>query len=605
MDLFERIKLILETQGYFPFDVSNVEKMFTGNFLAPSNALLLHLTYLDEPNDHIQILPDDSFTIDAKFSPDDSWIALPVDYSGKEDAAIYRLSTTSTERPIPLERVSKSTGRHLWLDWSPDGKKIVRGYSQRGKNKITIFDNNLDSDETVLWEGEAILQSGSWKHANLLKFTNLVSKSNEYSVTVMDVNTKEILVTIPVANSFTFFGTWHPSNHVFPYLTKEDSKLAIFNVDTGEKIILPTPEGEVERVEWNVKGDTLLLSVTKNARDKIFSIQVDSKELIELPVPQGINKLIKVRKVNNEEIMFFIHADGTTRMNLWMYNLETGTYEQLTKKRSSKIGTKDFSLVQSISERWQSTDGLEIHGFVMVPSSPPPEDGYPAVVYVHGGPMGQDVDSFVGTYQVLTQEGFVVFRPNFRGSTGYGEAFQRANFREIGKADLLDITTGVEMLIEKYDVNPKKIIITGGSYGGYMTLRAMTKPEIFEFCAGWAEAAISDWEYMYDEAVDELFKQFVVFLFGSMENNESRQFLIESSPIKDWEKVNKPLGVVQFANDTRTPLKPVLDFVSKLYERGDDVEFHVRPAMGHANIPKGYLVRSIARSIQYFQRVIE
>jgi len=367
---------------------------------------------------------------------------------------------------------------------------------------------------------------------------------------------------------------------------------------------LPSPEGEIERVEWSTDGEKLFLSVTKDARDKIYSIQIDTRELTELPIPRGTNKLLKVRKIDNEESLLFIHADGTTRMNLWVYNLETSNYKQLTKKRSPLLGTKEFPLGKSISEKWKSTDGLEIHGFIMVPSSPPPEEGYPAVVFVHGGPMGQITDTFVGIYQILVNEGFVVFCPNFRGSTGYGETFLRANFREIGKADFLDITTGVETLIEKYKVNSKKVIITGGSYGGYMTLRAMTKPDVFEFCAGWAEAAISDWEYLYDKAPDELFKQVVVLLFGPMENDESRKFLIESSPINKWKKINKPLGVVQLANDTRTPLKPVWDFVSHLYERGDDVEFHVQPAMGHANIPKGYLIRSIARKIQFYQRVI-
>ena len=87
--------------------------------------------------------------------------------------------------------------------------------------------------------------------------------------------------------------------------------------------------------------------------------------------------------------------------------------------------------------------------------------------------------------------------------------------------------------------------------------------------------------------------------------DESRPFLKEASPITDWDKVSKPLGVVQFANDTRTPLKPVWDFVDKLIERGDHVEFHVETAMGHVNIPKGYLVRSVARQIQFFNKIMK
>jgi len=135
-----------------------------------------------------------------------------------------------------------------------------------------------------------------------------------------------------------------------------------------------------------------------------------------------------------------------------------------------------------------------------------------------------------------------------------------------------------------------------------MTLRALTKPEIFEFATGWATAAISDFEYLCNSS-DAVFRDFIAYLFGPIE--ESRSFLKEASPITDWKKVRKPLGIVQFANDTRTPLKPVWDFANKLVERGSHVEFHVEPAMGHANIPKGYLIRSIARQIQFFQKVMK
>jgi len=602
MDLFEKIKLIIETQGYIPFDIGNVKKLFTGPFLTPNNAFILHLTSLENPNNHSPVLPENAYTIDAEFSPDDSWIAVPVDYTGKEESALCRLSTSSSERPIPIERLSKIAGRHLGFDWGPNGKKIAWGFSKQKKNHVAIQPNEAETDEHSLWEGDEMVQAFHWKHPNFLKFTRVNGKTNDFDEIVMNPNSGEIVRTIPVVSSFTFDGAWHPRKPAFPFLNREDGKLAILDVDSGEKITLPQPEGEIERIVWSTDGRILYMSATKDARDKIYSIDLDSLELSPLPLPQGINKIGKIRKIDNEEVLFFVHADATTRMNLWKFDLASRNVEQLTRKRSPKIGTDEFPLVNSISEHWNSKDGLRIHGFVMIPQSPPPAEGYPAIVFVHGGPTGQDVDSFVGTYQILTQEGFVVFRPNFRGSTGYGAAFQRANYREIGKADLVDIVTGVKMLIEKYKVNPKKVAITGGSYGGYMTLRALTKPEIFEFATGWATAAISDFEYLCNSS-DALFRDYIAYLFGPIE--ESRLLLKEASPIMDWKKVGKPLGIVQFANDTRTPLKPVWDFANKLVEKGNHVEFHVEPAMGHANIPKGYLIRSIARQIQFFQKVMQ
>ncbi len=602
MDLFEKIRLILETQGYIPLDIGNVKELVTGLFLTPNNALILHLTSLENPTHHSPILPENASTVDARFSPDDSWIAVPVDYTGKEESSLFRLSTTHPDRPIPAERLSQTVGRHLGFDWSPDGQRIAWGLSTQKTNQVVLQPNEAGEEAQSLWEGDEIIQFIHWKHPDFLKFTRIDGKTNEFDEVVMDPDSSEIVQTVPITTSYTFDGSWHPQKPVIPYLDRDAGNLTVFNVNSGEKIALPQPDGEIERVVWSSDGTTLYLSATKDARDRVYSIDLNSLELSPLPLPPGINKIHNIRKIKNEEVLFLVHADATTRMNLWRFSVMSQHVEQLTKKRSPKIGTAEFPLVDSASEHWNSKDGLRIHGFVMVPQSPPPADGYPAIVFVHGGPMGQDVDSFVGTYQILVQEGFVVFRPNFRGSTGYGAAFQRANYREIGKKDLVDIVTGVEMLIKRYNVNPKNVAITGGSYGGYMTLRALTKPEIFEFSTGWASAAISDWEYMYDTG-DAVFRAFITSLFGKIE--ESRPFLKEASPIADWEKVSKPLGVVQFANDTRTPLKPVWDFVDKLIERGDHVEFHVEPAMGHVNIPKGYLVRSVARQIQFFNKIMK
>jgi dipeptidyl aminopeptidase/acylaminoacyl peptidase len=603
LDLFEKIKLILETQGYVPFDIGNRKSISIGPFLTPSNAMILHMNTFENPNDHTPILAEDSFADDAKFSPDDSWITVPIDYSGKENHKLYRLPVDSSERPIPKEQLGKIAGRCLSLDWNPDGTKIAWVVSRQETSQIAIQPNEINKDERIIWEGDEMAQYLHWTHSNFLKFTKINGKTGEFHEVVLNPSTGEEIVSIPVANLFNFDSVWHPNKPIIPFVNREDSALTLLDINSDEKRVLSKLEGELETVAWSTNGDNIFISATKDARDTIYSINLDSMETNPLPLPVGVNKILKIRNWNSEDTLFFIHADATTRINLWRFGFQSHEIVQLTKKRSPKIGTDEFPLVNSISEYWKSNDGLQIHGFVMVPQEPQPPEGYPALVFVHGGPTGQDVDTFVGTYQILVQEGFVVFRPNFRGSTGYGPKFQRANYREIGKADLLDIVAGVEMLVEKYNVNSQRVGITGGSYGGYMTLRALTKPDVFEFAAGWAEAAIADFQYM-QETGDAIFREYIKYLFGPYDDKETRSAIKEASPITDWEKVCKPLGVVQLANDTRTPLKPVWDFVNLLIERGDNVEFHVEPAMGHANIPKGFLTRSIARRVQFFQKTL-
>ena len=87
--------------------------------------------------------------------------------------------------------------------------------------------------------------------------------------------------------------------------------------------------------------------------------------------------------------------------------------------------------------------------------------------------MSHIEDDFSGVWQVFTQEGFAIFAPNYRGSTGYGLAFTKSLLQEAGRADLQDVSSGIDYIVENFDINPKKIGITGGSYGGYMTLAAL------------------------------------------------------------------------------------------------------------------------------------
>ena len=193
MDLFEKIKLIVETQGYIPYDVGNVKKLFAGPFLTPSNALILHLTSLENPNNHSPILPENVYTIDAEFSPDDSSIAVPVDYTGKEESALCRMSTTNPKRPIPVERLSKVSGRHLGFDWSPDGKKIAWGYSKQKKNYVAIQPNEVETDAHTVWEGDEQVSVGHWKHPKLLKFTRINGKTNEFDDVILNPDSSEIV----------------------------------------------------------------------------------------------------------------------------------------------------------------------------------------------------------------------------------------------------------------------------------------------------------------------------------------------------------------------------------------------------------------------------
>ncbi len=124
---------------------------------------------------------------------------------------------------------------------------------------------------------------------------------------------------------------------------------------------------------------------------------------------------------------------------------------------------------------YKSFDGTPVSAIVTMPFNLRRDGTNPAIVIPHGGPTGQSQDAFNRNATAFASRGFVVIQPNFRGSTGYGKVFQTANYRDLGGGDLKDTLAAKDFLVKSGYVDPKKVGITGGSYGGFMTLMALAK----------------------------------------------------------------------------------------------------------------------------------
>ena len=196
----------------------------------------------------------------------------------------------------------------------------------------------------------------------------------------------------------------------------------------------------------------------------------------------------------------------------------------------------------------------------------------PTVILVHGGPFAEDTDTWDIFAAALAAAGFHVVQPNYRGSLGYGVEWTEKIIGDPCGAELSDVLAATKWALEAGLAN--HVYIMGYSYGGYLTLCALTQaPGMFR--AGVAGASVTDWEEMY-ELSDPAFKQFIEMLFAG-----KRELWRERSPITHIDKLSEPLAMIHPLNDTRTPLKPVLKFVEKASEKGKSIELHVAPDMGH------------------------
>ncbi len=299
----------------------------------------------------------------------------------------------------------------------------------------------------------------------------------------------------------------------------------------------------------------------KDGRTKLF---IDGEEIV---LPEGT---IHGYPVFIDDKVFVALSNITSPPKIYRKSLKENDLEIVVDNKlpdyiASMIAGHEFI-------RYKSFDGLEIPAYIIYSNTEKPG---PAIVYVHGGPWSEVMDSFSRMITPLVAMGYHVIAPNFRGSTGYGDDFRGMDIGDPGGGDLEDIVYAGKYVVEKNIADRDRLAVMGYSYGGYMTYLALGRyPDLWR--TGVAGAGIVDWEETYSLS-DALFRNFIEILFGG-----KKELWRERSPITYVDNVKAPICIIHSQNDTRTPLKPVLKYIEKLLEKGNSFETHIVPDTGHA-----------------------
>jgi dipeptidyl aminopeptidase/acylaminoacyl peptidase len=275
-----------------------------------------------------------------------------------------------------------------------------------------------------------------------------------------------------------------------------------------------------------------------------------------------------------------------------------GELKQITHNESPALASAALPTSQLVV--YKSFDGRLISAFVWIPFNLKRDSTAAAVVMPHGGPTGQTVDSFNGRAMLLASRGFVVIAPNVRGSTGYGMEFQKANYKDLGGADLKDEIAGVDFLKASGFVDTAKIGIWGGSYGGFMTLTAIGKtPGVW--AAAVDEYGILNWYTMLQHE-DPRLQEYEKSLLGDPEKD--RAVYEATSPLKYIRDERAPLLVLQGERDIRVPLEEAQQVVAILKKEGRTVDAVYYPEEGHGFIKREHQIDELTRSVEWFERYL-
>jgi dipeptidyl aminopeptidase/acylaminoacyl peptidase len=334
----------------------------------------------------------------------------------------------------------------------------------------------------------------------------------------------------------------------------------IWNPRTGERedLALGDLEGELPTGEWSLDGERILLNHYQKAVQQFYTFHLKTKTLKKLNHPSG--HFLRYYFIPNGNI-YSQCKDATHPTRLVELDGETG---ELKRTVLAAGEVPEGHPWKSIT--YTSSDGQEIQAWLGLPDGKGP---FPTILETHGGPAAVMPNTFYPESQAWLDHGFAYLVINQRGSATFGKAFQEKIMGDFGHWEVEDMVAARDWLVQNGIAKPDQILLTGQSYGGYLTLQALgTKPELW--AGGMGIGGVSDWVVMYEDGTDETKSTAKVWFGGSPK--EKPETYARMSPVTYVDKVRAPVLILHGRNDARCPERQIVEYEAKLKALGKPVE---------------------------------
>ena len=353
---------------------------------------------------------------------------------------------------------------------------------------------------------------------------------------------------------------------------------AMFEYDTAARKLDTFVIGhDTEDLAWfNSSGSEPVRVVTQGLKRTTYWFDERWDRLqraVDAALPSTTNELTGDPK---RFVLIFSHSDrdpGQWRM------LDT-THMKMRPLARARLTIDPARMRPMQTLTYDAMDGLRIPSYLTLPAGP--EQPRPMVVLIHGGPTTRDAWGFDFDAQALAAAGYAVFQPQFRGSTGFGKAFEVAGYRQWGLAMQDDVTAGVKAMIARGIADPKRICVYGASYGGYAAMWGLVKtPELYR--CGITLSGVSDIGEMFtdwsDVNDDDTAKEMMRFRIGDIATMRAR--FDEVSPARHADRIHVPVLVAHGEFDKRVPIGHARRLASALEDAHTPVQTHWYAREGH------------------------
>ena len=530
------------------------------------------------------------------WSPDGKTLAYMQDLKGSESYHLHLFNIATCEDKDLSANMTYPLHPHY--DWTPDGNYLV--YISIEKGFYGIYKQSIVDEQ--------IIPICSFKQP--LRDICLSPNGEILAIEAEAAGTESSIILVPIKTGekkdLSENGSVLPAMN--PSWSPDGSKL-VFSSNISGYYDIGIFEIESETIEWLSRGETEdLQPVWSPSGDQLAYIQNQgcSAELIIMAGGHsnsnnlGKGVFYSPKFTPDGAKVLAVYEDPCHPPDIWSFSIEKQEFTQLTNSYPDELGSINLVIPEEIT--YPGLNGENIPALLYRPhlEQEEKEQDQPAIVNIHGGPdwLYQFIWNPFMSY--LSSKGWVVLAPNYRGSTGYGREWQKATRFKMGELDAEDIIAGAEFLIGEKIADPSRIIVTGRSHGGYLTMMCLIKrPELW--AGGSAVVPFLNLFSSHEESRQDL-QQWNIENYGDPIENHDRW--MAASPYFYLDQIEVPVQLICSANDVRCPASDAIASHQKLKEMGLSSELIVFPDEGHQLLKIENIVKSYKKQVRYFKRIL-
>jgi dipeptidyl aminopeptidase/acylaminoacyl peptidase len=363
------------------------------------------------------------------------------------------------------------------------------------------------------------------------------------------------------------------------------------------RVVLPDVPYQVENALWSRDGKSIYFTANMGLHNEVMKVDLASRRVTQLTT--GEHSLGGWSIDESAGVQVFTRNTPQRPSEIYTLPLTGGEPKRVTTVFDTIATT--FKIARQERFSWKGQDGQAVEGLLYYPVDYQPGKRYPLIVYTHGGPAASDRFGFSSDVQVYAGKGYAVLKPNYRGSTGYGDVFLRDMINGYFKQAHLDVMTGTDAVIAKGLADPNKLVKMGWSAGGHMTNKIITFTDRFKAASSGAGAA--NWISMYAQSDHREFRTpwFGATPWGA---NAPIDLYWNNSPLKDVANVRTPTIFLVGEQDPRVPMPQSVEMYRALKSNGVPTHLYVAPREGHGWTELRHRLFKLQIEMEWFEKYV-